>query len=130
MAEKQVRDAMTVEDEVVQVLAGRDRKLAELKQAADENRESIEEKDRTLTEKNQAILEKDRILTERNRVIREALDEIDRLRKSAVLGRNYTMGQPAPGHQVADANCFPEFLRDWVCQIQVRSAANSLDCAE
>ena len=61
-AEKEVRDSMTVEDDILRVLAQRDRKYAELESEVEEVRRALDEKDRTLEEARQAIADRDRLI--------------------------------------------------------------------
>ena len=82
VAEKEVREWMVVEDEMLAAYQDMEREAADLHQILVQSRQVLAEKDRTLAEKDQALAEKDQALAAKDRAlaeIKQAHDELKRL---------------------------------------------------
>ncbi|BDU76055.1 hypothetical protein [Mesoterricola sediminis] len=68
-AEKEVRDRMDVEDDMLAVFRDQARESSDLRQTLAEKDQALVEKDQALVEKDQALVEKDQALAEKDRLI-------------------------------------------------------------
>jgi hypothetical protein len=77
-AEKELRDKMDVEDEILTAFQAQARESSDLRQALVEKDQALVEKDQALVEKDQALVEKDQALAEKDRLIFELEQRLSR----------------------------------------------------
>jgi vacuolar-type H+-ATPase subunit H len=82
IVEKQIRDTMLLEDEIIEELEDKERDLEEaIEDLTQEYEQKLEEKDKILEEKDKVLEEKDKVLGEKDKVLEEkdkALEEQQR----------------------------------------------------
>jgi chromosome segregation ATPase len=82
IAEKQVRDTMSMEDEIIEELEDKERELEEVEELLDKALEEKQQLDKVLEEKDKVLEEKDKVLEEKDKVLEEkdkALEEKDKV---------------------------------------------------
>ncbi|MEO0044624.1 MAG: hypothetical protein RL329_4073 [Bacteroidota bacterium] len=78
IVEKQIRDTMLLEDEIIEELEDKERDLEEaIEDLTQEYEQKLEEKDKVLEEKDKILEEKDRILAEQQRYIEALMQQIN-----------------------------------------------------
>ena len=70
-AEKEVRDKMDVEDDILTAFQDQARESSDLRQAIQEKDQALQEKDQALQEKDQTLQEKDQALQEKDQALQE-----------------------------------------------------------
>jgi hypothetical protein len=82
IAEKQVRDTMSMEDEIIEELEDKERELEEVEELLDKALEEKQQLDKVLEEKDKVLEEKDKVLEEKDKALEEkdkALEEQKRM---------------------------------------------------
>ncbi|MEO0043171.1 MAG: hypothetical protein RL329_2619, partial [Bacteroidota bacterium] len=78
IVEKQIRDTMLLEDEIIEELEDKERDLEEaIEDLTQEYEQKLEEKDKVLEEKDKILEEKDRILAEQQRYIEALMQQLN-----------------------------------------------------